>query len=440
MESKMTNRYEDMVRRTTWHWEARYGAFIHFGVYSAIARGEWVQSAEKMDADTYQRYVDEFNPDRFDADEWATLIKQAGMKYAVMTAKHHDGFCLFDSKLTGFNSVKTTGRDYIREYVDALRRHDLKVGIYYSLVDWHHPDYPAYGDRQHPMRDNPAWEDRQHNFSAYLDYMHGQVKELCTNYGKIDLLFFDFSYWEMKGEAWKATELVKMIRALQPDIIINNRLGGDMEADEPEYYAGDYDAPEQCVPTHIVRNKKGQPLPWELNITLNNSWGYTTHDFNHKSTSFVIRNLVECVSKNGNMIVNIGPNGRGEIPKKTKEILLEIGEWLADNGEAIYGCGPADIPTPQWGLLTQKGKTIYAHVFLPTIGHMNMEGMIGKLKSAYVVADGAEVVITPFWNADNLVSKMDSPDDVYLAFGVPVSSTYALPDPRGTVIRINMND
>jgi len=268
--------------------------------------------------------------------------------------------------------------------------------------------------------------------------MHGQVKELCTNYGKIDLLFFDFSYWHMKGEAWKASELVTMIRELQPDIIINNRLGGDMESDEPDLFAGDYDSPEQCIPAHIIRNKKGQPIPWELNITLNNSWGYSAVDHDFKEPAFVIRTLVECISKNGNLIVNIGPDGRGAIPKKTKDILLEVGEWLEDNGEAIYGCGPAELPNPQWGLLTQKDETVYAHVFLPTIGHMNMEGMNGKIESAYLVVDKAEVTVTPFWNADNLVSKMDSPDDVYLSFGKPVNKTYKLPDPRGTVIRIDL--
>jgi len=435
-----TKRYDDIIARTRWFREARYGAFIHWGIYSVPARGEWVQSAERIDGAKYQRYFDDFDPDLFDARELAKLIRQAGMKYAVMTAKHHDGYCLFDSKLTGYTSRKNTGRDLIGEYVEALRGEGIKVGLYYSLVDWHHPDYPAFGDRQHPMRDNPAWKDRPHDFKKYLEYMHGQVRELLTNYGKIDLFFFDFSYWDMKGEAWEATKLVKMMRRLQPEMIINNRLGADMEAEEPEAYAGDYESPEQCIPVRAMRNVCGQTLPWELNITLNNSWGYTAADHAYKPATFVIRTLAECVGKNGNLLVNIGPNGRGEIPKKTREILLEVGEWLRYNGEAIYGCGPCGLPDPQWARLTQRGETVYAHVFEPTVGHMNMEGMKGKIKSAYVAADHSEVIVTPFWNADNLVSKQDSPDDIYLAFGMPVSATYPLPDERGTVIRINLNE
>ena len=434
-----TKNYDEMMSRTKWFRDVRYGAFIHWGIYSVPARGEWVKSSEKLDDEKYQQYFDDFNPDLFDAEEWAKLIKKSGMKYAVMTAKHHDGYCLFDSKLTDYTSQKNVGRDLIREYLEAMRKHDIKVGLYYSLVDWHHPDYPAYGDRQHPMRDHPEWKEKKHNFDNYLAYMHGQIKELLTNYGTIDIIFFDFSYWNMKGEAWKATRLVRMIRELQPDIIINNRLGGDMEAEEPQLYAGDYESPEQCIPVHMLRNHKGQLLPWELNITLNNSWGYVATDHVYKDASFVIRTLVECVSKNGNLLVNIGPNGRGEIPKKTREILLEVGDWLYYNGDSIYGCGPADIKTPQWGKLTQSGKTVYVHVFLPVVGHMNMEGMKGKIKSAYVVADHAEVIVTPFWNEDNLVSKQDSPDDIYLSFGSPVNATYALPDKRATVIKLCFN-
>ena len=435
-----TKNYEEMMTRTQWFREARYGAFIHWGIYAVPARGEWVKSAEKLNDEKYQQYFDDFDPDLFDAEELALLIKKSGMKYAIMTAKHHDGYCLFDSKLTDYTSQKNVGRDFIKEYVDALRKHGIKVGIYYSLVDWHHPDYPAYGDRQHPQRDDPTRQEKQICFKNYIEYMHGQVKELLTNYGVIDIMFFDFSYWDMKGEVWEATKLVKMMRELQPNMIINNRLGGDMETAEPPLYAGDYDSPEQCIPVHILRNCKGQPLPWELNITLNNSWGYVATDHAYKDAAFVIRTLAECVSKNGNLLVNIGPNGRGEIPKKTKEILLEVGEWLHDNGEAIYGCEPAALKTPQWGRLTQKGKTVYVHMFSPTVGHMNMEGMKGKIKTAYVVADHAEVIVTPFWNADNLVSKQDSPDDIYLSFGLPVNATYPLPDERATVIKLCLKE
>ncbi len=434
-----TNSYEAIWDRTKWFREARFGAFIHFGIYAIAGRGEWVQSAEKISKEKYRQYFDEFNPDSYDADEWAKVIKEAGMKYAVLTAKHHDGFCLFDSQLTDFKSTNTScKRDLIKEYIEALRRADLKVGIYYSLLDWDHPDYPAYGDRQHPMRYNEDFKNKSHDFDKYIAYFHGQVKELCTNYGKIDIMWFDFSYWEMKGEAWKATELVKMIRELQPDIIIDNRLGGNMELSHPEIYAGDFDGPEQCIPRDMVVNEQGQSLPWEVCMTLNNSWGYCGMDKAYKLPSFVIKCLVDCVSKNGNLLVNIGPDARGRIPKQSKTILSEVGDWLRDNGESIYGCGASEIENPQWGRFTQKENTLYAHLFNPVLGHINMKGMRDKIQKARVVADGSEVIVTDFWNLDNGVSKMDSPEDVYLAFGYPVANTYDLPDPRGTVIKLEL--
>jgi len=432
--------YEDIQERTKWFREARFGAFIHFGIYSIPGRGEWVQSAEKMTKENYKHYFDEFNPDRYDPSDWAKVMKQAGMKYAILTAKHHDGFCLFDSQLTEFKSTNTPcGRDLIMEYVEALRKENLKVGIYYSLPDWNHEDYPAFGDRQHPMRDNEAFKDKKYDFDKYIEYLHGQVRELCTNYGKIDIMWFDFSYWEMKGEAWKATELVKMMKELQPGIIIDNRLGGNMEGSLPEIYSGDFDGPEQSIPRTMIVNDAGEPLPWEVCMTLNNSWGYCGMDKAYKTSSFVIKCLVECVSKNGNLMVNIGPDARGRIPKQTQRILAEVGDWMNDNGQSIYGCGASEFEKPQWGYYTQKGKTLYAHLFSPVLGHINMKGMKDKIKKARIVEDGSEVIVTEFWNLNNGVSRMDSPDDMYLAFGYPVQNTYELTDTRGTVIKMDLN-
>ena len=207
--------------RTRWFLSDRFGMFIHWGLYAIPARGEWVRSVERISNEAYQPYFDEFNPDHYDPKAWADLARQAGMKYAVLTAKHHDGFCLFDSQLTDYKSTNTPcGRDLVREYVEAFRAEGLKVGLYYSLLDWHHPDYPAYGDRHHPMRDNEAYKDRPQDFSRYIEYLHGQVRELLTNYGRIDIIWFDFSYDNMSGETWKAAELVGMARsapAAHPD-------------------------------------------------------------------------------------------------------------------------------------------------------------------------------------------------------------------------------
>ncbi|MBQ8877725.1 MAG: alpha-L-fucosidase, partial [Lachnospiraceae bacterium] len=201
----MFNR-EEYEKRVAWYQEARFGMFIHWGLYAIPARGEWVRSVEEIPEEEYLPFFDEFNPVDFEPEKWAKAAKEAGMKYAVMTAKHHDGFCLFDSKLTDFKATNTkAGKDLIREFLEAFRKEGIKVGLYYSLLDWHHPDYPHYGDWHHPMRNCEEIKDVERDFDHYLEYMHGQVKELCTQYGKLDIMWFDFSYGEMTGEAWRAT-------------------------------------------------------------------------------------------------------------------------------------------------------------------------------------------------------------------------------------------
>ena len=215
----------------TWFQHARFGMFIHWGLYAIPARGEWVKQTEAIPEAEYQPFFETFNPTDYDPRLWAKAARQAGMKYAVMTTKHHDGFCLFDSKYTDYKATNTqAGRDLVREYVDAFRAEGLKVGFYYSLLDWHHPDYPIAGDSIHPYRNMPERNTHTGNLPRYADYIHNQVEELLTNYGKIDIIWFDFSYEQMKGEAWKATELVNMVRALQPGILIDNRLGGNIKA------------------------------------------------------------------------------------------------------------------------------------------------------------------------------------------------------------------
>ena len=198
------------TERTKWFLHDRFGMFIHWGLYSIPARGEWVRNAEQMPEEKYLRYYEEFNPVNYDPKAWAKAAKEAGMKYAVLTAKHHDGFCLFDSKLTDFKSTNTKcGRDLVREFLDAFRAEGIKVGLYYSLLDWHHPDYPHSTDRIHPMRGNPDYPDEGRDFSRYIEYFHGQVRELLTDYGKLDIMWYDFSYDDMTGEKWEATKLVR---------------------------------------------------------------------------------------------------------------------------------------------------------------------------------------------------------------------------------------
>ena len=308
---------EERIKRTDWMMQARFGMFIHWGLYSIPAKGEWMRSVDKMTVEDYQPFFDTFNPKDFEPQKWAKLAKRAGMKYSVFTAKHHDGFCMFDSKLTDYKSTNTPAkRDFVKEYIEAFRAEGIKVGLYYSLVDWHHEDYPAYDDRIHPMRGNESYRKQGEHFENYIQYFHGQVKELLSNYGKIDLLWFDYSYDDMTGEKWEATKLVQMIRSLQPDIVINNRLGGNILSAEPEFYSGDFHSPEQIIPPNGVMNELGQPVPWEECITLNNNWGYMSNCGAYKSAKDVVRLLVECVSKGGNLLLNVGPDANGTIPAR----------------------------------------------------------------------------------------------------------------------------
>lgn len=415
-----------------WWQEDRFGMFIHFGAYAVPARGEWVKNRESLTSEQYQVYIDAFNPTDYNPKEWARLAKKAGMKYAIMTAKHHDGFCLFDSKLTDYKYKK---RDLIREFLEAFRNEGLKVGLYYSVIDWHHPDYPHYSDMMHPQRNNAAFKDIKHNWGNYLKYMHGQVEELTTRYGKIDVMWFDFSYGDMKGEKWKAKELVNMVRKNQPDIILNNRLMGDGTGKIGEVNAiGDFETPEQGVPDEPRRDSKGNIIPWETCLTLNNNWGYHATDNEWKSMQLVIHTLVNCVSKNGNLLLNVGPDARGNIPTKSIEILEKVGQWMKLNGESIYGCGASSIPKPDWGRITQKGNKIYAHVMNPQIGHINIKNYQDKAIKAKVLMSGAEAFIENTWWGDH------STNNVFINIKKPTYEHYKLPDEVDTVYEVELKD
>lgn len=412
--------YEDRKARTEWFRKDRFGMFIHWGLYAIPARGEWVKSTEQISTEEYDKYFEEFNPVHYDPKAWAKLAKEAGMKYAVLTTKHHDGFCLFDSAYTDYKSTNTKcGRDLVREYAEAFRAEGLKVGFYYSLLDWHHPDYPHYGDRQHPMRNNEAYKDVKHNWSNYVEYMHNQVRELLTNYGKIDVMWFDFSYRNerligtefenMSGDTWKARELIDMMRSLQPDIVIDNRLGGDAFKEEPDTFAGDFVSPECMMPTGDKLDTLGREVPWELCLTLNANWGYAKNKpWQYKSTENVIHMLAECVSKNGNFLINVGPNAKGEIPRDSVRILKEVGQWMHENGESIYNCGKSSLAKPEWGRYTQNGKMLYAHIFERRVGTFRLEGLENKIKKIRLLADGAEMRIMRPWNGK------EYPNDAYV--------------------------
>lgn len=332
--------YEAAMQRTQWWREARFGLFVHFGLYAIPARGEWVKSIEKISNEDYQKYFDEFNPVDYNPREWAKTAKAAGMKYAVMTAKHHEGFALWDTKQSDYKSTNTPcKRDLVKEYLEAFRAEGLKVGLYFSLLDWHHADYPKFNDPYHPMRGNDKFKDEKPNWDRYLQFMHAQVKELVSNYGKLDIIWFDFSYGDYTAEKWKADELIKMVRSYQPDIIIDNRLVENDTTQSRAFVYGDFFTPEQRIPEKAMTDKQGQLLPWETCMTLNNSWGYNRKDNDWKSPEIVISTLVNCVSKGGNLLLNVGPDARGNFPDESVQILTEVGKWMKKNAASIYGCG-----------------------------------------------------------------------------------------------------
>lgn len=318
-------------QRMAWWRTARFGMFIHWGLYSIPGRGEWMMNRENMAMEEYEKLAQEFHPRHYDPRAWARLAKAAGMKYMVLTTKHHEGYCLWDSQLTDFTSTKcAAGRDLVAEFVEACRAEGLAVGFYFSLIDWHHPD----GDNR-GVADSAARE-------RYIAFVHGQVRELCSNYGKISILWYDVP-WPYDAAHWRSAELNAMARQLQPGIIINNR------SKTPE----DFGTPEG----HI--KAEGEGRDWEACMTLNDSWGYHRGDQNWKSARQVITMLTECSQKCGNLLLNVGPDRDGVIPAASEQVLREVGAWLSRNGEAIYCTERADVGWANWGKFTVKGRTLY---------------------------------------------------------------------------------
>ena len=387
---------------TVWFTRDRFGMFIHWGLYSMPARHEWIKNREKIPEAKYDKYFKYFNPDLFDAREWARQAKAAGMKYAVLTTKHHEGFCMWDTQYTDYKCTNTpAGRDLVREYVDAFRAEGLHVGFYYSLIDWHHPEFPI--DRLHPRRDDPDAEEqsRGRDVHKYAEYMRNQVTELLTNYGKIDVLWFDFSYsgnngtgdkaW-MKGkgkEDWEAEELLALARRLQPGIIIDNRT--EIEQD--------IWTPEQFQPTEWVRHSEtGELVTWEACQTFSGSWGYYRDEQTWKSPEMLIRMLVNTVSLGGNLLMNVGPTSRGYFDQRAQDALKVYADWMKVNGRSIYGCTMAEpeFTAPADCRFTQSadGKRLYLHLFAYPFAHLTLKGLAGKVDYAQFLHDGSEVLFT----------------------------------------------
>lgn len=351
--------------RMKWWREATFGMFVHWGLYSVLGRHEWVMEMEGIPVPEYERLAGRFTPKPNAARDWARLARQAGQKYIVMTTKHHEGFCLFDSKLTDYTAPKSAcGRDLVREYVEAARAEGLRVGFYYSLMDWRHPDGAACA------RDEAARR-------RFVDYIHGQIRELLTNYGKIDVLWYDVS-WPLDARGWESEKMNQMVFELQPGVIVNNRNGLD----------GDFSTPEQ----RIRAEKEGRA--WEACMTMNDSWGYHAADDAWKSPKTVLRNLATCAAGGGNYLLNIGPKPDGSIPEESVRILSAVGRWMEKNGAAIYGTDRCPAGRSTFAQFTRKGQTLYIHVYFWPGETVAIGGLKAKVKSARLLASGKEVAFT----------------------------------------------
>jgi alpha-L-fucosidase len=389
---------EEKAERLAWWTEARFGMFIHWGIYAQAARHEWVKKHERISDADYSKYFDIFNPDLFDPADWARKAKAAGMKYAVITTKHHDGFCMFASDETDYDVMKTPyGKDIIREWVDAFRAEGLGIGFYYSLIDWHHPHYTI--DRVHPQSAGKQEEyDRLNDgrdMAIYRKYMRNQVREILTNYGKIDILWLDYSFPGQFGKGrndWGSVELMKMVRELQPGILINDR------ADLKDYHGGwDFTTPEQFK-VDKWPEIDGERVYWETCQTFSGSWGYYRDEHTWKNNKQLLVLLIESVSKGGNLLLNVGPTARGTFDHRADKALKEMGEWMSFNGRSIYGCtqAPDEFEAPQNTLLTYNPETnrLYIHLLDYPITNFRLPGYKGKVKYAQFLHDGSELNIT----------------------------------------------
>jgi len=383
------------TQRMKWWTDARFGMFIHWGLYALPARHEWVKNYERMTNEQYQKYFENFNPDLYDPKTWAKMAKDAGMKYVVLTAKHHEGFCLFDSKYTDYKSTNTPcKKDLIKEYVEAFRAEGLKVGFYYSLIDWHHPDYTV--DSRHPQRQDAdtayARLNKGKDMKKYQEYMKNQVRELLTNYGEISIIWFDFSFPGKNGKGradWDSENLLKLARSLQPGIIVDDRL--DLKDVEGGW---DFTTPEQYK-VEKWPEYNGKKVPWETCQTFSGSWGYFRDETSWKSTPQLLELLIESVSKGGNLLLNVGPTARGTFDYRAQDRLKSMGEWMKVNGRSVYGCtdAPAGFTAPPNTLLTYNPVTnrLYIHMLVYPLGRITLKNMADKVKYIQLLNDASEI-------------------------------------------------
>ena len=381
---------QNMHGDTKWFTHDRFGMFIHWGLYALPARHEWVRHNERISNEDYEKYFKHFDPDLYDTGLWADAAANAGMKYFVVTTKHHEGFCLWDTMMTDYKAPNTPyGKDLIRPMVEAFRSRNMRVGFYHSLIDWHHPHFTI--DRLHPLRDDPSREvlNEGRDIRQYAQYLHAQVRELLTNYGQVDVMWFDFSYPGENGKGkddWDSENLIAMVRELMPNIILDDRF------DLP--YGWDIKTPEQYQPREWVK-VDGEPVVWEACQTFSGSWGYHRDEESWKNVDQLIQMLIDTVSKGGNLLLNVGPTGRGELDYRALERLKGMGEWMSRHNRSIYGCtqAPEEFAVPQDCRFTYNPdrKRLYLHVFAWPFEQLHLDGFAGRVEYAQLLNDASEI-------------------------------------------------
>jgi alpha-L-fucosidase len=407
---------DEHKKRMAWWREARFGLFIHWGLYAVPAgewegetsHAEWILTTAQIPVQEYEKYALQFNPERFDANEWVKTAKEAGMKYIVITSKHHDGFCLFDSKMTDYDVVDATpfGRDILKELADECHRQNIELCWYHSIMDWHHPDYL-------PRRN---WETRSAEgaeFDRYVDYMKGQVKELLTNYGRVGVMWFD-GEWEHTWTKERGVDLYEYVRSIAPRIIINNRVGkgraGMAGTFDPETASGDFGTPEQEIPA------TGLGYDWETCMTMNDHWGYNKNDHNWKTTADLLQKLVDIASKGGNFLLNVGPTAEGLFPQASVERLKAIGKWMRTNSECIYGTSASLFEKLDWGRSTTKGNKLFLCVFdWPEDGKLSVPGLVSRAQKSYLLSDPRSELSMDYQAGTAVISLPKNPPDPYVS-------------------------
>jgi len=437
---------EQKDKRMAWWREARFGMFIHWGIYSVPAGewkgrkiggiGEWIMNGAKVPVDEYEPLVGQFNPVKFDARQWARIAKDAGMKYVVITSKHHDGFCLWDSKLTGYTIMSTPfKRDILKELSEACKAEGVRLCFYHSIMDWHHPDYL-------PRR---PWDPRagvEAKFDRYIEHLKGQLKELVTGYDP-GVLWFD-GEWENTWTHEHGRMLYDYVRSLKSGIIVNNRVDkgrkGMQGMTEEGEFRGDFGTPEQEIPATGIPG-----MDWETCMTMNDTWGYKKDDQHWKSGEDLIRKLSDIASKGGNFLLNVGPTSEGLIPQPSVERLAAMGKWLGVNGESIYSTTASPFKKLAWGRCTRKPGKLYLHVFnWPPGAQLDVPGLKNKVTKAYLLCDkdAKALEVTQAEGKISLAVPAEAPDKVDTVVvleiegdpDVDVSSTAAIPQsPDGTV-------